>query len=706
MRLWTNFRYFPGSAALPWTFAVLVILAGCGKNSEPSVDGTPSDETTPSQSPAVEMPVPEKPELQYPSVTDNPEPPTTATAKPEDSIPEPAFAPLPGAEGTEQTSPPEQPAAPPLALPEVPPPAEQAPVPAAPQAPETPAQPLEPLVPVAPAPETPAPPEMQPETPAQPAAEPTQPDAAPQKQFRENPLREGTDDFPKNQSSLKPAPESQPLQPQAPPETAETSQTPVIKVSSKGKGDGEFDPVAENGKIFVGWEDPQLALLISGRQDGYLEPCGCAGLDRMKGGLTRRHSLFNDLRAKGWPLVGIDCGGLIKGFGRQAELKFHLSVDAMKEMGYDAIALGKSDLRLPGGELLSRVASSPTLPSMFVSANVAVLGFDVGMTTDHRIVEAGGYRIGITSILGPSWQKDINNSEIEMADPKVKLREVLKKFEGKTDLLVLLAHATMEESKELAAAFPEFNIVVTAGGNPEPPQEMEILPGGTKLIEVGEKGMDAIVLGIYGKDKIKYQRVPLDSRFADSKTMKEYMRQYQQQLKRDGLAGLGIRQVPHPRAEELGKFVGSKKCKDCHDISYDVWKKSGHAKAWKTLKDIDVPRNFDPECISCHVIGWHPTEYFPYESGFLSEEETPEMINVGCEDCHGPGEKHVAAEMGSDAALQEKLQKAMVVTKEQSRTDKTRWCLNCHDLDNSPDFNFEEYWPKIEHSEDIWEDEK
>lgn len=709
MRLWTNFRHFPGSAALPWTFAVLVILAGCGKNSEPSVDGSPSDEATSDQSSAVEMPAPTEPQLGYPPVADHLEDAATATPQPEDSAAQPAFAPLPRTEDTEQMSPADQPAAPPLTLPEVPPPTEDAPVPVAPQAPDAPAQPLAPVMPVAPAPAAPAPAEMQPETPAQPTAEPApesaQPDAAPSKQFHENPLREGTDDFPKNQSSLKPAPQPETVQP-ASPATAETSQTPIIKVSSKGKSEDKFDPVAENGRIFVGWEKPQLALLISGRQDGYLEPCGCAGLDRMKGGLTRRHSLFKELRADGWPLVAVDCGGLIKGFGRQAELKFHLSVDAMKEMGYDAIALGKSDLRLPGGELLSRVASSPTLPSMFVSANVAVLGFDVGMTTDHRIVEAGGYRVGITSVLGPLWQKDINNSEIEMADPKVNLREVLKKFEGKTDLLVLLAHATMEESKELAAAFPQFDIVVTAGGNPEPPQEMEILPGGAKLIEVGEKGMNAIVLGIYGKDKIKYQRVPLDSRFADSKTMKEYMRQYQQQLRRDGLVGLGIRQVPHPRAEELGKFVGSKKCKDCHDISYDVWKKSGHAKAWQTLKDIDVPRNHDPECISCHVIGWHPTEYFPYESGFLSEEETPEMINVGCEDCHGPGEKHVEAEMGSDTALQEKLQKAMVVTKEQAQSDKTRWCLNCHDLDNSPDFNFEEYWPKIKHSEDIWEDEK
>jgi hypothetical protein len=27
-------------------------------------------------------------------------------------------------------------------------------------------------------------------------------------------------------------------------------------------------------------------------------------------------------------------------------------------------------------------------------------------------------------------------------------------------------------------------------------------------------------------------------------------------------------------------------------------------------------------------------------------------------------------------------------------------CLECHDLDNSPEFDFDTYWPQVEHSED------
>ena len=60
-----------------------------------------------------------------------------------------------------------------------------------------------------------------------------------------------------------------------------------------GKHSGvPFDPIKENGPIFDGWPKPKLAMVITGMEDGYIEPCGCAGLDRMKGGMGRRCTLL------------------------------------------------------------------------------------------------------------------------------------------------------------------------------------------------------------------------------------------------------------------------------------------------------------------------------------------------------------------------------------------------------------------------------
>jgi len=462
------------------------------------------------------------------------------------------------------------------------------------------------------------------------------------------------------------------------------------------------DPVKENGPIFVGWPKPKLALVITGMEDGYLEPCGCAGLDRMKGGMARRATLFQQLRQDGWPVVGLDVGGLVHGFGRQAELKFQTAVESKRKMGYEAVAFGAEDLRLPAGELAAVAASVDGQPSLFVAANVGLLGKPGEITPQSRLIETAGLKIGVTAILGKKLQKEIHNDEIEMYDPDAVLTKIVAELKPKADYLVLLAHVATSESEEaveLAKKFPVFNVVVSSGGWEEPPKTPQTIAGtSTLLITVGHKGMDAIVLGLYdgANFSVRYQRVPLDSRFKASPDMKLLMTAYQEQLKAIGFAGLGLRPVPHPQSATNGKFIGSQKCESCHEASYDIWKKSGHAHAYKTIAKLDPPRNFDPECVSCHVVGWNPNKFFPYESGYQSQEKTPHLINVGCEDCHGPGEKHEAAENSGSEALRKKLRQAMVITKADA---KKQQCLSCHDLDNSPEFNFDLYWPFIEHHE-------
>jgi len=491
-----------------------------------------------------------------------------------------------------------------------------------------------------------------------------------------------------------------PVQPSAParPDRAESS-PPVVEKGPHADRP-PFDPVKENGPIFVDWPKPALALVITGQQIGYIEPCGCAGLDRMKGGMARRHTLFKTLRTQGWPIVGLDVGGIARGFGRQAELKFHTMVEGMRKMGYDAITFGATDLQLPAGELVSVAAAVEGQATPFLSANVGLFGFDAKMTAAYRTIEAGGRKLGITGILGKEYQKQIHNQEIELADPEAALPKIIPELKKRADYLILLAHASKSEAVALAERFPEFNLVVIAGGAAEPPKDFEMVKTTkTLLVEVGEKGMNAVVLGFFHDPQrpVRYQRVPLDSRFPASEDMRLLMAAYQGQVRELGLAGLSVRASPAPKRETGGQYVGSAKCESCHEASYKIWKKSGHARAYRTLVQLNPPRNFDPECISCHVVGWHPTKYFPYEGGYESVEKTPHLIDVGCESCHGPGELHAKAEMGSDKLLQEKYRKAVVVTKAESEKEQ---CYTCHDLDNSPDFKFETYWPKIEHKED------
>jgi hypothetical protein len=308
-------------------------------------------------------------------------------------------------------------------------------------------------------------------------------------------------------------------------------------------------------------------------------------------------------------------------------------------------------------------------------------------------------------VLGKTYSARLaGNTDLKMISPEKLLDKAVPMLKKSANYLVLLAHTEKKEAVELAQRYPDFNLVVCSDGGAEPPNNFEeIGKGGTKLVVVGEKGMYAVVLGLYDdpRQPVRYQRVTLDSRFRSSPEMVALMSAYQDQLKGLGLSGLGIRPLPNPLKETNGDYVGSEACKSCHEESYRVWKKSPHSRAFATLKNAVPPRNFDPECVSCHTVGWNPSKFFPYESGYLSEKESPKLVNVGCEDCHGPGQKHCRAENQGTPAEQALYRKTSVITKEEAADPNSRKtnCWSCHDQDNSPEFKFDLYWPYVKHYE-------
>jgi hypothetical protein len=488
---------------------------------------------------------------------------------------------------------------------------------------------------------------------------------------------------------------------------SQTAEPAAAKRSDHYAQRKKVDPIEANGPIFVDWPQPDAVLVFSGEQHGYLEPCGCAGLENQKGGLMRRFTLLHQLREKGWPLVAVDLGGQVKRTGIQAEIKLDFSYRALARMGYAAVGFGPEDLRL---DLLSVAINLDEASEPLVSANVGIADFDSGLTRRFKVVEAGGLKIGVTAVLGRQELARLKNVEdLSLMEPDAALAHILPELRNAhCDHLVLLANANPQEAKELARRFPEFDWVAAAHGADEPPIEPAKLEGThAQLIEVGHRGMYVVVVGIYkgGSPAFRYQRVPLDHRFLDAPEIHQMHVAYQQQLQQFGWENLGLKPSPHPSGR---KFAGSKACADCHLSATEVYENTPHLHATETLVHLDPPRQFDPECVSCHATGWEPQKYFPFESGFLSARETPDLAGNGCENCHGPAARHVAAENGEIEASDEEMEELRaalrlnVVDNEGNEKGQVfgkvvEMCMQCHDLDNSPDFDFQQYWPQVAH---------
>jgi hypothetical protein len=126
------------------------------------------------------------------------------------------------------------------------------------------------------------------------------------------------------------------------------------------------------------------------------------------------------------------------------------------------------------------------------------------------------------------------------------------------------------------------------------------------------------------------------------------------------------------------EYIGSKSCADCHEEDSETCAKHAHSHAWKTLIDAEKregwPVTHYPECVSCHVVG------YGQKSGFISPKKTPELLNVTCENCHGPGNKHV--ETDGDWPMQ---------------AVEVKTCTACHNFEHSPKFDYGKYWKMMEH---------
>ena len=125
--------------------------------------------------------------------------------------------------------------------------------------------------------------------------------------------------------------------------------------------------------------------------------------------------------------------------------------------------------------------------------------------------------------------------------------------------------------------------MVTAEEVGEPAYQPEAIPQ-TKslLVQVGVKAMYVGVVGLFdgGEPRLRYQRVPLDDRFADSRGDAGTAGVVPGPTEDGRLGGSG--RSSRSRIPAAGSSSARKACQECHDEDYDVWKKSKHAHALQT----------------------------------------------------------------------------------------------------------------------------
>ena len=413
-----------------------------------------------------------------------------------------------------------------------------------------------------------------------------------------------------------------------------------------------------------------MTFIVSGQELGYLGPCGCA--EGQLGGFPRKDSKLLQLAAAGKNLLPVANGNLISDVGRQSELKAEIAFTALKEMGYVAFNVGPRDLLL-GVERLRYFSNTSGIP--FLSANLFQGNEHVFQPFVLRSVEFDGIQrqVAIVGIISQQFKIHAENAgrNLKLEAPEIVLKECIAQLSAKSKFIVLLAHADRVEAEALAKAFPQIDVVVT-GHEQDEELKQPIFVGSTVLLNPGTKGKFLGSFDIRWDNDEKranshFQLLTLSERIPDSPRMTDLLLLYQQMLSAENLTE-DVEQAPLSTG---GMYVGNASCKSCHAPEYASWKKTKHSHAYHTL--VERGHEKDPECLTCHTVG------FGFQTGFVSEPQTPALMDVGCENCHGVGGNHAKNPPPGYGQV--------------TKTD----CLTCHTSENSPNFDYDVYFPKILH---------
>ncbi len=484
-------------------------------------------------------------------------------------------------------------------------------------------------------------------------------------------------------------------------------QLPADGHAKDGPPDGPVDTSIKPGP-FAGWGTPALALVLSGQMHGYLGPCGCSV--PQYGGLVRRESFIQSLRAKSWPVAGIDLGELVPtaGIQRQRELKALYTMKALDLMGYKAVGLGKGEMTMPLVEFLSQHSVNNPSPRPIAST---LEGPDNPGNLLHKLNarpyeifggDNGVPRIGVLSLTGPDLETLIaKQTDLKFRNNKTQvLPQAMQAFVAqKVDAAVLLHHEypagelnavetdqarekmvtllaqTWEATRQKHPNIPPLQLVMVLTEMSEPPAVLRPVPGTpTHLVELGHKGKYVGVVGLFiqnGSLVPRYELVLMDPGYepgpAQSNKTLQVMEEYERGVKSLNLLAEAFRS-PHPLqidpdvAKKYGgsRFVGSAACQKCHPEASAVWEDTKHANAFKPLVEVkNKPslRQFDPECVVCHTVGFKYHEGYNDLPRFVQaklkqehaapaaveaerQKHNAALAHVGCENCHGPGSAH------------------------------------------------------------------
>lgn len=406
-----------------------------------------------------------------------------------------------------------------------------------------------------------------------------------------------------------------------------------------------------------------LTVLYTNNFNGMLKSCGCPGNEY--GGIVFAAAYVNEVREQVGDHLLVDAGDFLP--IRELPVEAQFAATLMSQMHYDAITVGDQEFAL-GAEFLIGIGERLNLPLV----NVCLTRADSLVFQPFIIKNFPWGKVGISGY--------ISSSVFEVVDPLMaggitlapagKMSEILRSLAEETDVTILLAHAPLEQCRQIAREYPCLDLIVAA--HEQRVQTTPIREGETYIVEAGRSGEYLGWVELFISEGRVMEATDFSVRVApralDPKLEAIY-RDYESSREEY----VAERELLHEKV--TAAMHDQSECATCHFAQARQFEATAHASSFATLEKYGAADNLI--CLGCHTTG------FAQPGGFVSASRTPRLRNVSCVSCH--------------------TELALADLKEHSASASTRvavsetHCLKCHTSEWSPHFDYQDYYEHISH---------
>ncbi len=361
----------------------------------------------------------------------------------------------------------------------------------------------------------------------------------------------------------------------------------------------------------LAWAAGDFQLLYMANRQGELEPCGCQ--TGPIGGLDRALNYIEGVRRKEVPQLVVDSGDTFFAFSEgdasrkaQAIARARVIAEAYRKMGVQALLPGERDF----AEGTATLEELKQLGQFSLVASNLKVPIKENLIEPSKILTLAGQKVGILGVVDPPSFVGVKEVEIRPAIASLKQAvSDLRKQGVKT--IFLLSHLGLAQDREVARLGLVDVILGAHSMDVVTPSERV----GRTLItqpDIEGKQIGLVEYSFKAPHKNLHHLVDLGASYEKANTVSALMKKYNEEVR-----NLALAQPAPPTIEAAASAKSTAKppfrahafeCRSCHQAQYDFWAGTHHASAYLVLYAKN--QHFDPECISCHSLGFDSAQGF------------------------------------------------------------------------------------------------